>query len=298
MSEYNKEELEEWLRTNTKLAESSIRCYMDVFMQFYRDYDKVTMANLKGFISQKNRENNMVHVRAPWFHFFQYKGMDKKKAKELYEDLPRIRVQPIKREGTYLPDNILYSIYNHIKDPQHRDICYIRHHTGIRIFEALTIREEMISRIDKAIPTANGPVIRPLIKITIQTKRGKNRAVFLTLSLARQTLQKYCLSRPGFLFLPRHYDNLSQAELLTKIKSEKVRYFESLKMAAQACNLKQPFASHDIRRNFAERCRRMGMDMELTRRMMGHCKIETTARYFDKNPEDVALGSAKLQGVI
>jgi integrase len=202
---------------------------------------------------------------------------------------------PIKRPGTFLPDKILQSLIMAIDNPIYKAVSILRYHTGIRAFEALTLKEEMITEEELTIQTDKGPKQAQFTKMIIETKRGRNRPIYLKRSLAEAILGQYMTGMPGYLFMPRHYDIYDRRDIAIKLRTAISLYNDALAQAAKKIGLKQRFGTHDIRRAFAMRTKRQLKDLELVRRLMGHSKIDTTLRYFSQSNEDLIDAIAKMQ---
>ena len=182
--------------------------------------------------------------------------MTRKKAKELYSELPKPVVMPKKREGTYLPDNILWNLIEHIENPVHRDISKLRYYTGIRAAEALTIKEEKLRRIHKSLVVDNVRHDLDLLQIIIKPKGQPERPIFLDIQKAAKIIKPHIQNLPGFLFIPREwsqYEESNAAMFWTKIQSARRALYRSQNDAARKIGLKLKYGTHDIRRSFIDK---------------------------------------------
>lgn len=288
----------EWLRQNTKLSEGSMRKYGQVIQLFLDEYKAVNLKNIKTFISTKNRKHNEMHIRAPFRHYFLFKGMPMEQADKLYEQLPGCKQQPKKRFGNFVTDDILFKVIGAMDNPIYRDISMLRHYTGMRIFESFILREENISKAIHQVDI-NGTVTNvKMIKLMAEIKRGRTVAFYLEYEIGKQILKPYIKGRGGYLFMPREYDVYDKQTLTTKLNTRIWDYNQCLKRASETIGLKHHLASHDIRRMYADRARKKFKDIFLVKNLMHHSDIRTTLRYFDDNQDDVIKATAQMQGAI
>lgn len=293
------------LRENTTLREGSIQLYGRVLQHFYKTNPLTSEKRIINYIIAQNKKSNETHTRAAFIRYFIYKGLDKKyreKGPGVWENyikytFPVPKRMPKKRRPAYQPDHVVRKIIAAIENPVFKDISVLRYFTGIRIAEALTIRGEHIDK-ETMIDKETGRQVK-YIKITITKKGGDKRIIGLTLDKAKKVFKNYKIL-PGFIFIPKKLWIL-QAENYVKfwkrIQSYERYYNTALDEARLRIGLDQPFASHDIRRNYAEHMRKdKRADLFEIKGLMGHKDIRTTVRYFNDNEEEAVKNMIKYQG--
>lgn len=284
---YDKKEFMEYLRTNTSLMEGSISVYARVIQAYFKEHEAMSLKNIKEFVMTHNREANCVHVKAPFMHYFKWKGIDSKN----YEKLPKLREMPKKRKGVYLPENLVKKLIASIDKKPHKDLSVIRFYTGIRAFEALTIKAENIRKRMFRYKKDGQSLKTEVIEITVTAKGGKERKVYLRYPVAKKILRPYLKEGAGFLFIPKDLGGIesdNQALFWTKLQNHRRYYYASLQKAATRIGLHKRYGTHDLRRFFADWAS-SNHDDRTVQKMMGHARFETTMRYLpDKSKEAVA----------
>ena len=256
-----------WLNNNTNLATSSIKLYVRTIRKFCKHND-LTQDNLNSYIANSFREVRSYYVVYALKYFLRYSKKEK-----YIKNLLKPKRRPRKKQGIYLPKNLIKKIILNIKNDIYSDMAMLQYTTAARAREIITLKEENIDM--------NGDVIR----IRFEGKGGKERVSFISGEF-KNIINKYTRGRGGYIFFGDHIESLSKEDLEIVINNERTYYYNALKESALSLGLKG-FGTHDFRRNVAESLRRNKADLRTIQKVLGHTSINTTAMYFDDNPEDV-----------
>jgi integrase/recombinase XerD len=197
------------------------------------------------------------------------------------KDFPRIRVP--ERLPVVLAPGEIQRFLDHIAGVQHRAVLLTCYGAGLRISEAVSLK---VSDIDSS---------RMLIRVE-QGKGGKDRYAMLSPGLL-EILDAYrrILHPSGPWLFPswRPHSHLTAGAVQT-----------ACRQAWQRSGLGKRVTAHVLRHSFATHLLENGTDTRVIQVLLGHSRIDTTARYVDvspatvsatKSPLDLLLAPAKSQ---
>lgn len=183
------------------------------------------------------------------------------------EQFPRVR-RPHKLPVVLSHEEVVL-FFDHIPGLKYRAVLMACYGAGLRISEAVALK---IADIDSQ---------RMLIRVE-QGKGNKDRYVMLSPRLL-EVLRTWCraarpsVDPPGYLFpswlTGRH------------ITSTSVQV--AVRQAALACGLRKRITAHTLRHSFATHLLENGTDIRVIQVLLGHSKIDTTARYTAVSPQVV-----------
>lgn len=270
----------QWLKRNTDLSISSILLYYRTAKEFKEKHGRITIDKLNEFISDKFRNKQNFHAKYALKHWLKYQGKSK-----WYRQLVKVKVRPRKKRGRYKPDEVILKIVGLIKKEVFRDIGKLQFATGCRAHEIIRLREEMIDfDFEKS------------ARARITQKGSKEGTIFFNRTLAK-ILRKYLKGSPGFLFLDRSLEDQGEEKLHIATQTMRQTYYRALDKASKELD-PEGFATHDFRRNVAEKLRKIyNNDILLVKKTFNHSRIETTMRYFDESKEDVQAAALDHQKI-
>lgn len=259
-----------YFKQNTNLKIGSIKRYMTPIRKYCKEFNDIDLDSINAFISMNTRERRSYYVIFAMKHFLKFS----KKYKYL-DKLIKANKKPRKKLGVYLSKDLIKKIILNINDKRYYAMAMLQYATGARAREIITLKEENIDL------NYNHDIIR----LRFEGKGGKERISFISGEF-KDLLKKYLKGHAGFIFLPDHVKLLSEEDLETIINNERTYYHTELRQSALSIGL-DGFGTHDFRRNVAEGLRRRKADLRTIQKILGHASINTTARYFDDNPEDI-----------
>jgi len=161
-----------------------------------------------------------------------------------------------------------------IRDRTALMLCY---GAGLRISEAVAVR---VSDIDSE---------RMLIRIR-QGKGRKDRYVMLSPRLLMVLRAYYRAARPrnDFLFPTWRSDRHLSAEAIAL----------ACRKAAKAAGLAKHITAHTLRHSFARHLLENGTDTRVIQVLLGHSRIDTTARYTQVSPQLIAATRSPLDAMM
>jgi len=264
------ENFKPWLRTNTTLAETSMALYVRTIKRFLNEFPgEIKVDNINAFISRSARQKQSFYCRYVFKYYLRFL-----RKKRLYEEVVGIPSRPRKKIAKYYPDQIIKSFISRIGHDLFKTWATLQYATAARAFEIIGLEEESID-LDYG---------QNVIRVMIKGKRGKTRYTFISDKL-RPVLERHLRGRAGFLFLPEELNGAAEEDIKRAINSWRDRYYFGIQKAALESNV-SPFGTHDFRRNALELMRQSGADIRTIQKVAGHSSINTTAGYFDENPED------------
>jgi len=168
------------------------------------------------------------------------------------------------REGSTLPVVLspeeVAQFFDHVPSVKYRAVLMLCYGAGLRIGEALTVK---VGDIDSK---------RMVIRIA-EGKGRKDRYVMLSPRL-RQVLRSYYRAvRPGgtedWMFPSWCPDRHLSASSIS----------QACRDASQQCGLSKRITAHTLRHSFATHLLENGTDIRVIQVLLGHTRIDTTARY-------------------
>jgi len=270
MAILDNQKLMKYFKENTNLKISSIRVYMRTIRKFYKDYKEINLDNLNAFISNSTRSQRSDYVPFALKHLLKFE-----KKHSLMSKLIRANKKPRKKLGVYLSKDLIKQIILNIKKKEYYAMAMLQYATGARAREIITLKEENIDL------SYNNDIIR----LRFEGKGGKERISFISGEF-RNHIKKYIKGEAGYIFMGKHVSLLNEEDLEITINNERTYYYKALHESALSLGL-TGFGTHDFRRNVAEGLRRRKADLRTIQKILGHASINTTARYFDDNPEDI-----------
>lgn len=277
MGPLNINEFKDWMRSHTSLQEGSILLYARTISRFDDEYggNEVTEESLNCFVADSFRGKNSGYAKYAFKYYLEWLGMP-----ELYKKIVKVRSNPRRKLGTFLPEGTINKLILNIADDKYKDIATLQFATGARARGILTLRAENID-MDYS---------PDVIRLRFIEKGGKEKVSFLDRSY-EAVLKKYMKGSTGYMFIPES-ENME-----TCIATHRSYYFIQLNRSALSMGLAK-FGTHDFRRNVAELLRKKYHDIFLIKKVLGHSRIETTVKYFSESPEDAREAIIGHQRVI
>ena len=169
------------------------------------------------------------------------------------------------------------SFFDHIPSLKYRAALMVCYGAGLRISEALALR---VSHIDSK---------RGLLRI-VQGKGAKDRYAMLSPRLL-QVLRRYYRATP-------HPDATLNDYLFPSWRKERHLSTTSLSLACREAAARAGIAKrvtvHSLRHSFATHLLENGTDVRVIQALLGHTRIDTTARYAAVSPRVVAATVSPL----
>jgi len=190
------------------------------------------------------------------------------------EQFPRVR-RPHKLPVVLSPDEVR-QFFEHVPSLKHRAALMTCYGAGLRISEAVALK---ISDIDSK---------RMLIRVE-QGKGAKDRYVMLSPRLLA-LLRTWCRAgRPRHWLFPswRPSKHLS-AGTLQQVCRE----------ASRSLGFSKRITAHTLRHSFATHLLEAGAELRVIQVLLGHTRIDTTARYTSVSPQVVATTLSPLDRLV
>ena len=191
------------------------------------------------------------------------------------EDFPRSRV-PQKLPIVLSPDEVR-RLFEHIPGVKNRAALMLCYGAGLRVSEAVAVK---ISDIDSQ---------RKLVRVE-QGKGGKDRYSMLSPALLKLLRTYWRIVRPSgpWLFPSwRPERHLKSASLQCACRE-----------AWQLAGLPKRVSPHTLRHSFATCLLDNGVDTRVIQVLLGHSRIDTTARYTAVSPAKIAATSSPLDQLL
>lgn len=171
------------------------------------------------------------------------------------ECFPRLRTAS-KLPEVLCPEEVA-EFFDHIPSLRYRAALMLCYASGLRISEAVALK---VSDIDSK---------REVIHIH-EGKGGKDRYVMLSARMLKVLRCYYRAARPKEWMFPSWRENrhLTSSSLA-----------QACRDAAKSCGLKKRVTAHVLRHSFATHLLENGTDTRVIQALLGHSRIETTARY-------------------
>lgn len=188
-----------------------------------------------------------------------------------FSTIPRLRCPT--RLPLALSQEEIQMFFDHVAGLQNRAALMTCYGAGLRVSESVCLR---ISDIDSA---------RMLI-VVHQGKGGKDRLVMLSPRLLAVLRAYYRARRPqGVWLFPswRSAFHMSPATLSLACRE-----------ACQRCGIAKRVTSHTLRHSFATHLLENGTDVRVIQMLLGHSRLETTARYTQVSPRIIAATASPL----
>jgi integrase/recombinase XerD len=162
--------------------------------------------------------------------------------------------------------------FDHVPNLQYRAALMLCYGAGLRIGEAVALK---VSDIDSA---------RGLIRIE-QGKGHKDRYAMLSPRLLQVLRRYWCVLRPPDYLFPswRQAQHLSTTALRLACRT-----------AAARAGITKRVTVHSLRHAFATHLLENGTDIRVIQVLLGHTRIDTTARYAAVSPQVVAATASPL----
>ncbi len=224
---------------------------------------------LNEFINYKSqaRQGSVVSAALKYYLKFRWRNT----WQDIDNQLVKARIRPTIREKNFLTKQEAIDVLHTIKNKEHQLIAKIQYFTGARATEVICIKKINMKH----------EVEDKRIRINIIGKGDKVDPIYLTDNLMHDLND--CIRRDGvYLFLKNHLRELPDDQLRTKAETYYKRYYDSLRKAADECELN--IATHDWRRSFAQSLIDEGSDVYDVQLALRHKSMDTTERYF-KNEE-------------
>ncbi|MBI1789950.1 MAG: site-specific integrase [Acidobacteria bacterium] len=188
--------------------------------------------------------------------------------------LPRARVPY--RLPVVLSAEEVAAFFEHVGTLRYRAALMTAYGAGLRVSEVVALK---VADIDSG---------RMLIRVQ-QGKGKRDRYAMLSPRLLEMLRCWWRLARPSdWLFPGRRADRHMQAESLQSVCRE----------AAQLAGLHKRVTVHTLRHSFATHPLENGTDIRLTQALLGHSRIDTTARYAAVSPNAIARTQSPLDRVV
>ncbi len=188
------------------------------------------------------------------------------------QQFPRVR-RPHKLPVVLSHEEVVL-FFDHIPGLKHRAVLMACYGAGLRISEAVALK---ISDIDSQ---------RMLLRVE-QGKGKKDRYTMLSPRLLEVLRVWWRAARPpvdGYLFPGwRHGRHLTQGAVRRAVRA-----------AVLACGLRKRITPHTLRHSFATHLLEGGTDIRSIQVLLGHSRIDTTARYTAVSPQVVATTLSPL----
>ena len=180
------------------------------------------------------------------------------------EQFPRVR-RPSKLPVVLSPEEVA-QFFEHIPSLKYRAALMSCYGAGLRISEAVSLK---ISDIDSQ---------RMLLHIE-QGKGQKDRYAMLSPRLLAVLRTYWRAQRPRYWLFPSWRENrhLSAGSLQLACRE-----------ACKSCQLGKRITAHTLRHSFATHLLENGTDVRVIQVLLGHSRIDTTARYTAVSPQVVA----------
>ncbi len=265
------------LSKKPELMPSTVKTYVQQIREMVDRYGIDPNINqMNEFIAEKCKKRQP-KVKYAIKHYLTFRW----KPKSLYFELINATIRSPIRKRNYLSRTQAKDIIDSIDNEEHKLISKIQYFTGARASEIISIKKNNI---------VNETEFKR-IKIDIIGKGGKIDPIYLGDNLWSE-IQPYMINDGIYLFL-KDCDNIDETKLRSKTETYYKRYYETIKEAGH--NFGLDIATHDWRRSFAQSIKQDGAGIEDVKRALRHSRIETTERYFNNDPEDIAKTMLKHQ---
>jgi site-specific recombinase XerD len=167
------------------------------------------------------------------------------------------------------------SFFDHIPSLKYRAALMVCYGAGLRISEALALR---VSDIDSK---------RGLLRVE-QGKGAKDRYAMLSPRLLQVLRRYWCATHPADYLFPswrKHY-HLSTTSLQLACRE-----------AAARAGIAKRVTVHTLRHSFATHLLENGSDLRVIQALLGHTRIDTTARYASVSPQVVSATLSPLDQI-
>ena len=249
----------DWALYDQQLSSTTYRRYISSIVRWNKTYlDDLSDVNFTRKIlieyiknNKPSEGNNMKYSLRAWYkftkqNFIEISSVKTKKCGKKYFDIltddefEKILSCEIEQTNYFVNRNNL--------------ILMLLWTTGIRVDELINLRFEDIGKNELLIKSGKG---------------NKQRIVFLQPKLSRRLKALKTLHPDDLIFLGKSHCKLCKQTVVQMIKKR-----------VHAANIEKDITTHSFRRSFATRLLTVkGVDIETVRNLMGHEKIETTARY-------------------
>lgn len=184
--------------------------------------------------------------------------------------LPRVRVPH--RLPVVLSPAEVDLFFRHVGTLRYRAALMTAYGAGLRVSEVVRLK---ITDIDSA---------RGLLRVE-QGKGRKDRYAMLSPRLLKVMRAWWKVDQPkDWLFPGRHADKHMDADVLQLI----------CRQAAELAGIAKRVRVHTLRHSFATHLLDQGVDLRVIQEMLGHTRIDTTARYAQVSPQLVAVTKSPL----
>jgi len=167
------------------------------------------------------------------------------------------------------------SFFDHIPSLKYRAALMVCYGAGLRVSEAVALR---ISDIDSK---------RGLLRIE-QGKGAKDRYTMLSPRLLQVLRRYWCATRPADYLFPswRKDKHLSTTSLQMACRE-----------AAARAGIAKRVTVHTLRHSFATHLLENGTELRVIQTLLGHTRIDTTARYASVSPQVVSATVSPLDQI-
>lgn len=268
----------EYLRTQSSVSAGTILVYVRALRKFSKLFDDDSLESFNAFINSRCREVSSPYVKYAIAYYLRWVG----RADDVNR-LVKVRRVKVKKEGNFLSPKVLLSIVGKIKREVHSEVAFLQMITGARAREILTLREERIYFEASS------------IRLVLVGKGDKLRNVFID-NIHTDKIGRLIQGRAGYVFLPEFFEKLdpSGLEFERKLRTQYTYYYNSIRKAGEAVGVLD-FGTHDWRRSVADLLRLVNKDPYAAKEALGHTKIETTLRYFNRSSEEVQESLLNVQ---
>lgn len=279
------------LKNNPSLMPSSVNLYRKIIKELIDTYGvDPNVDQLNHFIAEKCRKRQPTAKYAIKYY------LKNRWRPGVYEKLVQARVRAPSMKKKFVTKEEAKKILEQMRSVQdrcmnkkririseeHTFIAKIQYLTGARASEVISLRTDKIEKISS----------KGRIELEVMGKGNKSRTLFLKDSYW-EDLKYFVRIDDPYLFIRTHGKEVSEEVLWKKVESYYKRYYESLKDAAQECEVN--IKTHDWRRSFAEALRKGGANIKEIKDALGHSKYETTERYFQYDTEEIAKTTLQHQ---
>jgi len=261
------------LALNTK--ENYIGAVYRLARHFRRSPDQISDEELRQYllhlIRDEQRSHSTMIVTVSAFRFFYGRVLHRSTA-AIEEALPRMRKRTI-RPRVYSPEEIERLLNAKGLNPKHRVLLMTTYAAGLRVSEVCNLKvEDIVSE-------------RMQIRVT-QGKGGKDRYAMLSpclLEILRTYFRIFRPSPPWLFPSWRPHKHVSAGAVQTACHE-----------AWKRSGLGKHVSPHTLRHAFATHLLESGVDTRVIQALLGHTRIDTTARYTAVSPATIGKTASPL----
>lgn len=264
-----------YLQNNSNLSLRSIYAYKKVIK---------SMINFYGVDPSVEKLNQFL-LRSPSLSKFALKYfLDFRWRTKVFNRLTFPKYDNIVKKKTPITKEQAKMIIQCIEDPKHKLMAQIQYFTGAKAYEVIPIKKEHIIKEFE----------EKRIRIDIENSNGKKDSLYLIDSIWYD-IQNCMLKDGQYLFL-NNAEGLNEDQMLKKIESAYIQYYNSLKNASLDVGIN--ISTHDWRVGFARVVEEESNDKFEVQRLMRNTNLSFTIKNYFHGKEKTAKGMLKYQKAI